>query len=105
MIRRPPRSTLFPYPTLFRSEIRERPQRLLVEVVLRRGRAPPHPLRHLGVDRHLLHCHALQHLAGLLLGQRFGAVAGEREREQREQALTPSPAHALTRLLLTEIGR
>src|SRR3712207_8132325 len=36
MIRRPPRSTLFPYPTLFRSQAR---------------RARRHRLRHGGVDR------------------------------------------------------
>src|SRR2546425_7982070 len=38
MIRRPPRSTLFPYTTLFRSEIRERlaaPLRMLPEVEVR----------------------------------------------------------------------
>src|SRR3712207_9263905 len=40
MIRRPPRSTLFPYTTLFRSEQRARPQpaaRLLYGGPLRRG--------------------------------------------------------------------
>src|SRR2546430_3565407 len=47
MIRRPPRSTLFPYTTLFRSELRARLAGGLVEVVERDVPAglPPH-----GVD-------------------------------------------------------
>src|SRR3712207_7233492 len=36
MIRRPPRSTLFPYTTLFRSDVDHR----IVELLLRDGRAP-----------------------------------------------------------------
>src|SRR3712207_7348668 len=39
MIRRPPRSTLFPYTTLFRSTWRHAPRRL----VGRRGASPPPP--------------------------------------------------------------
>src|ERR1051325_7805690 len=84
------------------NQIVERAQRLLVEVVLRRLRAPPHPLRHLGVNRHLLHREALQHLARLRLRQRLRAVAGEREQQKRDQSLTPPRAHALTRLPLTD---
>src|SRR2546426_10169848 len=38
MIRRPPRSTLFPYTTLFRSIVRERPLQVLGEV-----ERPPDP--------------------------------------------------------------
>src|SRR5258707_9956439 len=36
MIRRPPRSTLFPYTTLFRSLLREKPHRLQLELAARR---------------------------------------------------------------------
>src|SRR5438093_8319589 len=38
MIRRPPRSTLFPYTTLFRSEVAERPEQLDVAVADRAHR-------------------------------------------------------------------
>src|SRR4029079_3215505 len=80
----------------------ERAQRLLVKLVLRRLRAPPHPLRHLGVNRHLLHRETLQHLARLCLRQRLRAVASEREQQKRDQSLTPPRTHALTRLPLTD---
>src|SRR3989441_3146814 len=43
MIRRPPRSTLFPYTTLFRSRLRARRQRTAPE--RRRCRAHEHPAR------------------------------------------------------------
>src|SRR5436309_11511654 len=48
MIRRPPRSTLFPYTTLFRSRRRPRPSgrdRHVARGVGRLGRPPPGPLR------------------------------------------------------------
>src|SRR2546430_12500859 len=40
MIRRPPRSTLFPYTTLFRSELPHRRRRARKRVQHRRGRSP-----------------------------------------------------------------
>src|SRR3989454_10318006 len=49
MIRRPPRSTLFPYTTLFRSLERERPHACLVEARVRCG--PRQAGVGLGVDR------------------------------------------------------
>src|SRR3712207_8692838 len=50
MIRRPPRSTLFPYTTLFRSSPGDAPQGRQWRAVLREEREPqrrggPHPLR------------------------------------------------------------
>src|SRR3712207_8741680 len=54
MIRRPPRSTLFPYTTLFRSRAEERPQDALEERGLA-GPVAPHdpggPLRRIELDR------------------------------------------------------
>src|SRR5258705_9224595 len=41
MIRRPPRSTLFPYTTLFRSGVRRDPLECALHVVLRRTRQHP----------------------------------------------------------------
>src|SRR5260370_35388250 len=53
MIRRPPRSTLFPYPTLFRSRSRRRSLRAPHRLILAPARGvdgqPPHP--HGGNDR------------------------------------------------------
>src|SRR2546426_2273052 len=44
MIRRPPRSTLFPYPTLFRSHDRRRHRRLLALLRGLEARVGPHRL-------------------------------------------------------------
>src|SRR3712207_7954216 len=65
MIRRPPRSTLFPYTTLFRSELADLGVRLHVveanRVVVRQRQRPGHRG---GVDeQHLLPEVALQHQA------------------------------------------
>src|SRR3712207_8222584 len=46
MIRRPPRSTLFPYTTLFRSEVRPHPRH--------RGGGQDHPARHVLPDERQL---------------------------------------------------
>src|SRR5947208_14890475 len=46
MIRRPPRSTLFPYTTLFRSDRRQRPRRLGRQRLRRRPRFRQLPQRH-----------------------------------------------------------
>src|SRR2546429_986863 len=54
MIRRPPRSTLFPYTTLFRSEARRRPPHLeqdLLADLLGLGGIPDHPRRSARRDR------------------------------------------------------
>src|SRR2546430_17476046 len=52
MIRRPPRSTLFPYTTLFRSRDREPADRLL-ERLRPRAHHAGQGRRHLGPQRHL----------------------------------------------------
>src|SRR2546429_9417162 len=54
MIRRPPRSTLFPYTTLFRSRtgIRHRPVRLRVRIARRVPPVPGHERRAAGVPLH-----------------------------------------------------
>src|SRR3712207_8207034 len=62
MIRRPPRSTLFPYTTLFRSQEPDRPRtpivaaqhgRAEVGAVAEQGDGGPDPRRERGVDRAL----------------------------------------------------
>src|SRR3712207_8404007 len=54
MIRRPPRSTLFPYTTLFRSQVLERPDREVQVAPARRGLGgPPYVLELPAVVEHL----------------------------------------------------
>src|SRR5256885_16327717 len=62
MIRRPPRSTLFPYTTLFRSAARRfAPVRLLSRCRVRPGREPPGRRRHrVGEQRSEEHTSELQ---------------------------------------------
>src|SRR5256885_3318082 len=55
MIRRPPRSTLFPYTTLFRS-----PHQLRPVAVRRAGDRPPRPAQAVGLDRSEEHTSELQ---------------------------------------------
>src|SRR3712207_7401205 len=50
MIRRPPRSTLFPYTTLFRSDLPAHQPPELPRARLRRGRDHDHAVRHLRVE-------------------------------------------------------
>src|SRR2546425_6932827 len=59
MIRRPPRSTLFPYTTLFRSQVRLRARR-------REGRRHPHGRADGSGDRSEEHTSELQSLAYLV---------------------------------------
>src|SRR3989449_7505754 len=77
MIRRPPRSTLFPYTTLFRSRVAQRPQHLL------------EPGRALAVEEGQLFPPALE-----LLPQR----AGQRSEEHTSEL--QSRLHLVCRLLL-----
>src|SRR2546430_9919076 len=51
MIRRPPRSTLFPYTTLFRSAVRARVRLALAERAVRRQRAAVGADHHVRVDQ------------------------------------------------------
>src|SRR5438093_13083390 len=74
MIRRPPRSTLFPYTTLFRSEVAERPEQLDVAVADRahRGEGGLGVLPHRVADRIELEADALEPV------RRRRATPGER---------------------------
>src|SRR2546426_4505090 len=88
MIRRPPRSTLFPYPTLFRSQ-RRRAHRLQ-----RRERRPERadrPPRHVEV----LHDQAFVRRQG---GPNAGCVGTERSEEHTSEL--QSPCNLVCRLLL-----
>src|SRR5256885_10752403 len=86
MIRRPPRSTLFPYTTLFRSRAR-----FLVFLPAAAGQVAAHH----GLDQHGLE--ALdQHGAARDLGH-FGGVAGRSEEHTSE---LQSPCNLVCRLLL-----
>src|SRR3989441_3009799 len=77
MIRRPPRSTLFPYTTLFRSLLRVR----RVDALHLEQHAPGLPPRHPGLRRALALAHAGP---GRLLGERLG---GEDARPHAPAAL------------------
>src|SRR5256885_12093957 len=61
MIRRPPRSTLFPYTTLFRSEVAAQERLLLVELhlvaALREPQGRRHPSKSAAGDRYLWGAH------------------------------------------------
>src|SRR3712207_7818860 len=81
MIRRPPRSTLFPYTTLFRSDLDDR--------LARRGRELPHDARHHPpVDEEILPETLLCHTA----------VAGVRSEEHTSEL--QSRQYLVCRLLL-----
>src|SRR5689334_24199616 len=90
MIRRPPRSTLFPYTTLFRSRGREE----VLEVALEPVRADARVLRH-DRDRE-------RHGQVGVVGRRRGHAAGD-EADQRSEEHTSelqSQFHLVCRLLL-----
>src|SRR3712207_7569476 len=86
MIRRPPRSTLFPYTTLFRSAVR--PAAAGAAGLGRRARGPPQ--RDAGVERRLA---AGRHRAG------HGALDGPRRSEEHTSELQ-SRQYLVCRLLL-----
>src|SRR3712207_7502561 len=91
MIRRPPRSTLFPYTTLFRSRIR-RP----VAIVVRHrdvGSLVAHPHRQLVDDEQLAG------VAGEVLGQAL-AELGRRRRSEEHTSELQSRQYLVCRLLL-----
>src|SRR3712207_7051221 len=76
MIRRPPRSTLFPYTTLFRSRVAAEDRQHV-----RRHRAQPAPLRHYGKSRDV----------GVDLG---GGGADEREALRDRKSTRLNSSHA-----------
>src|SRR3712207_7782927 len=88
MIRRPPRSTLFPYTTLFRSQVRHR---------VRRGR--PRPVRHQRPARARADLTrpglvALEHVVG------DAGAAGVGERSEEHTSELQSRQYLVCRLLL-----
>src|SRR2546426_4894265 len=85
MIRRPPRSTLFPYTTLFRSSIDDQP--------LNAGRAGL--LVRLGKENHV----SLQAGAASLQLEEHGQLGGEKRSEEHTSELQ-SPCNLVCRLLL-----
>src|SRR3712207_8847541 len=92
MIRRPPRSTLFPYTTLFRSGLGAGHRRLAVhERLLLQGRDPVqrlHPLDHeLGAGR-------------LRLAELGGSGAVQRRRSEEHTSELQSRQYLVCRLLL-----
>src|SRR3712207_7027410 len=91
MIRRPPRSTLFPYTTLFRSQAR-----IVVPVRVHPRRDRPHG--------HGLGGIRLQEVARVLLvGQPAGVVGGpEDERSEEHTSELQSPPYLVCRLLLAK---
>src|SRR5258708_15138687 len=86
MIRRPPRSTLFPYTTLFRSVLEERPGSLLVLEVA-------HDLDHRGD-----HVRGRAHLG--LLGEELLGLGQITPRSEEHTSELQSPDHLVCRLLL-----
>src|SRR2546426_6754204 len=81
MIRRPPRSTLFPYTTLFRSRSAPQEAQSLMEVVIR--------ARFLAVE-----------VQQVVLGGRGVARVERRERSEEHTSELQSPCNLVCRLLL-----
>src|SRR5256885_3018439 len=95
MIRRPPRSPLFPYPTLFRSDVR-----VLIEY-LRQG--PRGPARQLPRHRPLLkQPPCVPHVPVVLvqLERNQLVIACRRERSEEHTSELQSPCNLVCRLLL-----
>src|SRR2546422_1580020 len=89
MIRRPPRSTLFPYTTLFRSRRDQNP-------FGQDGEAHPHgPLDRFLLTRRGSHRHLLRHENRKLL-----AKTHDRERSEEHTSELQSRLHLVCRLLL-----
>src|SRR3989449_1886506 len=94
MIRRPPRSTLFPYTTLFRSRLRG------LDTLVQRREAPgaERPEYQLRVRRRVLHDEHAQRAHGVKPGRSAGSQAGERSEEHTSEL--QSRLHLVCRLLL-----
>src|SRR5256885_8478029 len=95
MIRRPPRSTLFPYTTLSRSEVRGPPPRLAPDRGARRRAGPESrasPIALSDLDARVS--------AGQAAPQRSGAVIGPAPRSEEHTSELQSPCNLVCRLLL-----
>src|SRR2546422_7468908 len=90
MIRRPPRSTLFPYTTLFRSQRMERPAEL------RNGEERHPALAGEPGHIHLAALHASRDQQGRIAGLR----AGREQRSEEHTSELQSRLHLVCRLLL-----
>src|SRR5256884_8049029 len=77
MIRRPPRSTLFPYTTLFRSELNRYLRTVIVAPMTSKGFAAPFrvPLTHAGT-KGLIVLDQLRAVDKMRLAKRLGTVSG-----------------------------
>src|SRR3712207_6920112 len=93
MIRRPPRSTLFPYTTLFRSQVGRRPLARAVRVAEAQVLDDP-----LGVADHL--AAQLEHRHVALARQRVDVVAVASPRSEEHTSELQSRQYLVCRLLL-----
>src|SRR5256885_13306480 len=102
MIRRPPRSTLFPYTTLFRSHYAVRVERALHgahERELDRGGVALE-LRHLGPTHPMLGAEAAAELVYQLVHGAPHAVGATEKRSEEHTSELQSPCNLVCRLLL-----
>src|SRR2546425_6973648 len=100
MIRRPPRSTLFPYTTLFRSHAPVHPTRHLEDLVRPQIEARQHvapPRHHVGVagivDRSEEHTSELQSLAYLVC-----RLLLEKKKKDKYQSVSSLDVHVYNRI-------
>src|SRR5256885_12930301 len=101
MIRRPPRSTLFPYTTLFRSGLRRVDAELVASELVEAGVgfADADPAR---LDDDV---EQLAHLGHCRITVREGEVVGERRRSEEHTSELQSPCNLVCRLLLEKKTR
>src|SRR5205814_5469359 len=84
MLRPPPKSTLFPYTTLFRSRSRSLPRRVLRSAWGARGRE--HPMRS---EEHTSELQSLRHLVCRLLLEK---------KKKKKEAVRPTPDQIESRI-------
>src|SRR5256885_11604982 len=97
MIRRPPRSTLFPYTTLFRSHEAPGPGEAHPQLALQHGRGSQ-----AAADDQL---HGLaEELVTVVVGRAATEAAGD-ERSEEHTSELQSPCNLVCRLLLEKINR
>src|SRR5438045_6389620 len=94
MIRRPPRSTLFPYTTLFRSEsaTRTRPVHLEIAAVYREYLGDPGLFRDQRSEEHTSELQSLRHLVCRLL----------LEKKKKKNNTKPSKMRQIIQRIITE---
>src|SRR2546422_5999255 len=97
MIRRPPRSTLFPYTTLFRSVVRDDAVRATAMV---RGRSPGLLTGHASPDAETYKFGERWSIGYPASAARRQAVSGEQSRSEEHTSELQSRLHLVCRLLL-----